>query len=119
MCQSTGLMISGYAKAGVALNDQEYIERAMQAVTFLEKYVFKTTEEDGSLDLLRACYREDSDGSIVNISTPIYGCVDDFCNLISACLELYFATSDLKYMQLAIKVVDVNIGAVPKFQLIF
>jgi uncharacterized protein YyaL (SSP411 family) len=96
-------MISGYARAGMALNSQEYIERAVQAMEFLIKYVFKS--EGKSFDLLRSCYRDEDNQGVVNLKTPIYGCVDDFANLVGASIDLYQATYDIKYLHQAIKVI--------------
>lgn len=55
-----GLMISGYARAGFALKDQHYIDKAILGANFIRKFLFN--EEDKKL--LRCCYKED-DGTIV------------------------------------------------------
>jgi uncharacterized protein YyaL (SSP411 family) len=55
-----GLMISGYAKAGFVLKDQEYINKAILAATFIKKFLY--SEEDKTL--LRCCYRGE-EGKIV------------------------------------------------------
>ncbi|OXA57131.1 Spermatogenesis-associated protein 20 [Folsomia candida] len=76
-----GLMITGYAKAGMALQSQEYIDRGVKAMEFLVKYVF-TTDKNGKFDLLRSCYRDEQNQGVCNLQTPIFGCVDDFANLL-------------------------------------
>lgn len=55
-----GLMISGFAKAGFVLKEQNYINRAILAATFIKKFLYN--EEDKTL--LRCCYRGES-GKIV------------------------------------------------------
>lgn len=97
-------MITGYAKAGMALGSQIYIDRAIQAMDFLTQNVFKT-DGHGKLDLLRSCYRDEQNHDhVVNLATPIFGCVDDFANLVAASIDLYHATCDLKYLKQAIQV---------------
>lgn len=96
-------MITGYAKAGMALNSQEYIDRAVQAMEFLVKYVFKP-DGKGAFDLLRSCYRDDNNEGVTNLKIPIFGCVDDFANLVAASIDLYHATYELKYLEQAIQV---------------
>lgn len=51
-----GLMISGYAKAGFVLKDQSYINRAIQAVSFIKQFLYN--EQDKTL--LRCCYKGDN-----------------------------------------------------------
>lgn len=50
-----GLMISGFAKAGFVLNNQNYTDRAISAANFIKKYLYN--EENKSLS--RCCYRGD------------------------------------------------------------
>ena len=49
----TGLMITGFAKAGQALQDESYIQRAITAANFVKKHLYNPTAET----LLRSCYR--------------------------------------------------------------
>lgn len=70
---------------------------------FLVKYVF-TTDKNGKFDLLRSCYRDEQNQGVCNLQTPIFGCVDDFANLVAASIDLYHATCDLKYLKQAIQV---------------
>ena len=49
----TGLMITGFAKAGQALQDENYIQRAITAANFVKKHLYNPTAET----LLRSCYR--------------------------------------------------------------
>lgn len=46
-------MISGFAQAGAALAEQEYVSRATQAAAFLRRHLF----DPASGRLLRSCYR--------------------------------------------------------------
>lgn len=50
-----GLMISGFAKAGFVLKDQNYIDRAIKAASFIRTNLFN--EENKTL--LRCCYKGD------------------------------------------------------------
>lgn len=54
-----GLMISGFARAGFILKDQDYINRAILAANFIKKYLY----DEEMKALLRCCYKED-DGHI-------------------------------------------------------
>jgi len=95
-------MISGFAKAGMALRNPDYISRAAQAMDFLVKYVF-VPDGKGNFDLKRTCYRDEKGEDVVNLQIPILGCVDDFANLVAASLELFHATSDVKYLKQAVQ----------------
>lgn len=55
-----GLMISGFAKAAIALNDEEYKKRAINAADFIKKYLYTDKKR-----LLRSCYTEN--GKIVQM----------------------------------------------------
>lgn len=55
-------------------------------------------------DLLRTCY-SDGVGSghrITNLQAPIYGCVDDFSNVIAGAIDLFQATGHAKWIKLAL-----------------
>jgi uncharacterized protein YyaL (SSP411 family) len=58
----TGLMITGFAKAGQALQDESYIQRAITAANFIKKHLYNPTAET----LLRSCYRG-TDGNIAQM----------------------------------------------------
>jgi uncharacterized protein YyaL (SSP411 family) len=53
MLHFTGLMITGFAKAGQALQDDSYIQRAITAANFVKKHLYNPTAKT----LLRSCYR--------------------------------------------------------------
>ncbi|CAG7836894.1 unnamed protein product [Allacma fusca] len=95
-----GLMISAFARAGAALENPSYVQKAVEAMNFVNKYLLNP---EG--DIFRSCYRNgDSNSSpIVLLDIPILGCVDDFANLISANLDLFDATGDLQYLQRGIE----------------
>jgi len=46
-------MITGFAKAGQALQDESYIQRAITAANFVKKHLYNPTAET----LLRSCYK--------------------------------------------------------------
>ena len=56
-------MLSGYAKAGQALNDTSFTERALQAARFIREHLFD--EETGCL--LRSCYADEESGRVVQM----------------------------------------------------
>jgi len=91
-----GLMTAAFAQAGFLFSNQFYIDRAVKAIAFMEKNFFV----DG--DLLRTCY-SDKNGLVVNLAKPIPGCVDDFANVIGALLDVFQATMNKKYLELALK----------------
>lgn len=84
-----GLMISGYAKAGQALQEKSYVDRAVQAAHFIEKYLYQ--KDTGKL--IRSCYRE-SDENIAQISVPIEGFADDYAFVIQGLLDTAEASHD-------------------------
>ncbi|CAG2052955.1 unnamed protein product [Timema podura] len=57
-----GLMISGFSKAGQALGDDSFVDRAIKAANFVKKYLYNPTAET----LLRSCYKG-SDGSVAQM----------------------------------------------------
>jgi len=54
-------MISGFARAGIAVKNKKYVEAATEAATFVEKYLFNKKKRV----LLHCCYRSKKDDSIV------------------------------------------------------
>jgi uncharacterized protein YyaL (SSP411 family) len=58
----TGLMITGFAKAGQALENKGYIQRAITAANFVKKHLYNPTAET----LLRSCYKG-TDGNIAQM----------------------------------------------------
>lgn len=58
----TGLMITGFAKAGQALESKEYVQRAITAANFVKKHLYNPTAET----LLRSCYKG-TDGNIAQM----------------------------------------------------
>ncbi|KAJ8957411.1 hypothetical protein NQ318_004891 [Aromia moschata] len=108
-----GLMISGFAKAGFVLKDQSYINRAIQAASFIRKHMYNEENKE----LLRCCYKGE-DGQIVQSSeklnkrltievafcsspTSIMGFLDDYAFLIRGLLDLYEASLDADWLQWA------------------
>ncbi|XP_069691071.1 spermatogenesis-associated protein 20 isoform X2 [Periplaneta americana] len=91
-----GLMITGFAKAGQALQDDSYVQRAITAANFIKKHLYNPTAET----LLRSCYRG-TDGNIAQISSPIPGFLDDYAFLIRGLLDLYEACFDPSWLEWA------------------
>lgn len=50
-----GLIISGLALGGAAINNKQYIERAVDAAKFIKQYLFDETKNI----LLHSCYRDE------------------------------------------------------------
>ncbi|XP_063917283.1 spermatogenesis-associated protein 20 [Zophobas morio] len=88
-----GLMISGFAKAGFVLKNQDYINRAILAASFIKKFLFNEREKT----LLRCCYRGD-EGKVVQTAVPINGFLDDYAFLIRGLLDLYEASLDADWL---------------------
>lgn len=79
------LMIAGFAKAGAAFHEEDYIGAAVRAMQAVEQLLVR--QEDGRL---LARYRDGESG------VPAYA--DDHAYLVWAYLELYQATQDLFYL---------------------
>jgi uncharacterized protein YyaL (SSP411 family) len=90
-----GLMTSAYAQAGFALGEQSYIDRAVKAAEFIENNFYFEGK------FLRTCYVTDS-GLVTNLDSPIFACVDDYCNVIGAMIDLFQATGNVKYLNTAV-----------------
>jgi uncharacterized protein YyaL (SSP411 family) len=82
-----GLMISAFARAGMALGDPAYIDAARKAATFVRKAMYL----DGRL--LRS-YREGPGPE---------GFADDYAAMAGAALDLYEATGEIEWLQWAVE----------------
>lgn len=51
-------MISGFAKAGFVLKEQDYIARAVQAAKFIRKFLY----DEERKTLIRCCYKGEDGG---------------------------------------------------------
>ncbi|KAJ8318185.1 hypothetical protein KUTeg_003276 [Tegillarca granosa] len=96
-----GLMISGLAKAGQVLGDEDIIRTAVQAAEFLKANMYNSDKNI----LYRSCYTG-LDKSVTQMSVPIEGFADDYANLIRGLLDLYEATFDDQYVAWAEKLQD-------------
>jgi uncharacterized protein YyaL (SSP411 family) len=87
-----GLMISAFARAGAALAEPRYVERARAAATF----IFDCMRPDGKLA------RSFADGAPHGDAF-----LDDHAYLLAALLDLYEATFDLRWLREAIALAQV------------
>lgn len=83
-----GLMIAAYARAGLLLNNPAYIETARAAANFLLEKSYR----DGRL------YRSYKDGQARH-----NGYLDDYAFFTAALLDLYEASSDIRWLEQAIR----------------
>jgi len=84
-----GLMIAALAKGGQVFNNNQYIDKAREAVNFILENMYE------GQDHLMHRYRNG------NIAVP--GHADDYAFLIWGLIELYEATFELKYLQTALE----------------
>lgn len=90
-----GLVISGLAKAGSVLPNKDFVAKAENAASFIQKYLYKA---DTNV-LLRSCYTEGKD--VVQGQTVIQGFVDDYTFMIRGLLDLYEASFNDKWISWA------------------
>ncbi len=81
-----GLMISAFAIAGDILGEPRFVDAAVKAAEFIEKSMVV----DGRL------YRTWKDGNL-----KVEAFLSDYANFIGACLDLFRATQDLRWFNLA------------------
>ncbi|XP_075296943.1 spermatogenesis-associated protein 20 isoform X4 [Opisthocomus hoazin] len=93
-----GLMISGFAQAGVALAEQGYVSRAARAAAFLRRHLFQPT----SGRLLRSCYRG-GDDAVEQSTVPIQGFLEDYVFVIQALFDLYEASLEQGWLEWALQ----------------
>ncbi|KAG5305541.1 SPT20 protein, partial [Acromyrmex insinuator] len=98
-----GLMISGLARAGIAVKNKDYVEAATEAATFVEKYLFNKDKRI----LLRSCYRR-RDDKIVQRSDPIPGFHEDYAFFVKGLLDLYEATFNPHWVEFAEELQDIQ-----------
>ncbi|CAG2247566.1 Spermatogenesis-associated protein 20 [Mytilus edulis] len=90
-----GLVISGLAKAGSVLPNKDFVAKAENAASFIQKYLYKVDDNV----LLRSCYTEGKD--VVQGQTVIQGFVDDYTFMIRGLLNLYEASFNDKWLSWA------------------
>ncbi len=88
-----GLMISAFAKAAQAFDDNIYADAAIKSYSFIEKYL---TGKDGSL-IHR--FRDGESGLPAHI--------DDYAFMINALIDLYETTFEIKYLTRAIELNEI------------
>ncbi|RPI74033.1 MAG: thioredoxin domain-containing protein [Ignavibacteriales bacterium] len=84
-----GLMISAFAKAAQVFNKKIYTDIAAKACEFIFSKMFENNEK------LLHRYREGD--------AAVYGNADDYAFFISALLDLYETTFEIKYLKKAVK----------------
>ncbi len=90
-----GLMISAYARAGAALQDENYLEAARRAATFVRMQLY-----DQATKILYRSYREGR--------SAIAGFADDYAFMIQGLLDLYEATLDSNWLRWAIELQEIQ-----------
>ncbi|KAK9301589.1 hypothetical protein QLX08_006037 [Tetragonisca angustula] len=98
-----GLIISGLAFGGAAINNKQYIERAVDAAKFIKQYLFDETKNI----LLHSCYRDEKN-AITQMSTPIPGFLDDYAFVIKGLLDLYESDLNDEWLEFAEKLQDLQ-----------
>uniref|UniRef100_A0A1E1XD67 Spermatogenesis-associated protein 20-like TRX domain-containing protein n=1 Tax=Amblyomma aureolatum TaxID=187763 RepID=A0A1E1XD67_9ACAR len=98
-----GLMISGFAAAARALGQQAYLDRALRAVAFIKEHLYDAEQKR----LLRSAYRG-ADGSVVQISQPILGVLEDYAFVVQALLDMYEASFDVSHLMWAEELQDMQ-----------
>ncbi|XP_043513110.1 spermatogenesis-associated protein 20 isoform X1 [Frieseomelitta varia] len=98
-----GLIISGLAFGGAAINNKQYIERAVDAAKFIKQYLFDETKNI----LLHSCYRDEKN-TITQMSTPIPGFLDDYAFVIKGLLDLYESDLNDEWLEFAEKLQDLQ-----------
>lgn len=88
-----GLAISAFARAGAALGEERYVERARKAAVFLRERLY-----DGKAKVL---YRRWRDGE-----RAVEGLLDDYAFLIQGLLDLYEADFDARWLEWAGELAD-------------
>lgn len=83
-----GLMISAFARAGLAFLEPSYVERASKAADF----ILKNLKKDQKL------YRSFKENKVAHIAF-----LEDYAFFIAALLDLYEASSDLRWLKEAIE----------------
>ncbi len=88
-----GLMISAFAKAAQAFNNNQYADAAEKSYSFIEKYL---TDKD---EKLMHRFRDGESGLPAHI--------DDYAFIISALIDLYETTFDIKYLKRAVELNEI------------
>uniref|UniRef100_K7EI59 Spermatogenesis-associated protein 20 n=1 Tax=Ornithorhynchus anatinus TaxID=9258 RepID=K7EI59_ORNAN len=93
-----GLMISGFARAGAILGQEDLVQRAISGATFLQRHL----SDPGSGRLLRCCY-VGHDQAVEASSQPIWGFPEDYACVIQALLDVYEASGDTAWLEWALQ----------------
>ncbi|XP_042214315.1 spermatogenesis-associated protein 20-like isoform X1 [Homarus americanus] len=88
-----GMMLGAMVRAGAVLGDNTYIQRAVKAAEFVKSYLYKDDK------LLRAAYAAPNDE--VSLGSSIEGYADDYAWIIRGFINLYEATLDTDWLELA------------------
>ena len=89
------LMVSALARSGAGLKNEKYLKMATKAGTFLRDQMINSSTGT----ILRSLYG--SGENLVQLETPIQGFLEDYTNSVQAMLDLYTATLDEDWLELA------------------
>ncbi|QOV91274.1 thioredoxin domain-containing protein [Humisphaera borealis] len=81
----SGLMISGFAKAGAALQEQRYLDAAVKSAGFIRERLY-----DAKTGILKRRYRQGE--------TQVDGLLEDYSYMTQGLLDLYEATLDHQWL---------------------
>ena len=96
------LMVSALARAGASLKDEKYLKMAEKAGAFLRDHMV----DSNTGIMLRSLYG--SGDSLEQLGTPIQGFLEDYANTVQAMLDLYTATLDESWLEMAEKLQKVQ-----------
>merc|ERR1711962_1038493 len=89
------LMVSALARSGAGLKNEKYLKMATRAGSFLRDQMINSSTGT----ILRSLYG--SGENLVQLETPIQGFLEDYTNSVQAMLDLYTATLDEDWLELA------------------
>ncbi|GJD12917.1 Spermatogenesis-associated protein 20 [Galdieria sulphuraria] len=87
------MMIYSLVKAYIVLEDEQYLQKAMDAATFLKSYMIETTSQETTL-----IYRSYREGR-----SDVEGFVEDYAHTIRAFLSVFEATGNEEWLKYAIQ----------------
>jgi len=85
-----GMMISAFAKAGQVLGDTLYLQRALEAIQFVQKELYRADFSAATVSgrLLRSCYVDSSMAGIAH--RFVFLSIGKYCELRVIVIVLFF-----------------------------